>query len=255
VPPARFLPNGLELLALTGGLSLLALPRARSPERQSPLVPLLLTYVVIYLGAYALHPQAGNNARYLLFLEPPLSILAGLGYVRALDRSAIVSRAVRASAAILLAALVSARGHEYARLLGDTAIWGPSGRSQPRTSEVVAGFLRAHGIAYAMAEDYDLRWRIAFQTRETVQVFHLSSRWFSDPPLAIRGARHYALIVAAGNPTEQWMVASFARRGLSVPRRVVEGFAIYLCSPEIPCAGAPGSAPRKGSHGARRVGG
>lgn len=235
-PPMRLVPNVLEyffllfaigtLIALSRG-TLAALGRALRERRaaQVPLEAVLLGYAVVYSLLYSLHPDAGQEARHLLFLEPPLSILAGLGIADALGRPGRLARV----ASLALALTLCDRGAQYVRVLGDDGVYGPLGRSDPRDADALIEFLRERGVAHVMSEDWDLSWRIVFKTQERVTATHSVlwlGRLFRQGQLR-SGA--YALIIPRGDPSEQRLRHLLAKAGIS-ERYVVAGRSVYVLS-------------------------
>lgn len=241
-PSFRLVPNGIEAGFLV--LALVALLAARGrvlttgrPPPPAPAAPpleaILLAHVGLFLVLFALHAEAGRNARYLLFLEPTLSVLAGLGAFEALRPGR--PRALRAAALAVVAVVAVERGAQWRRLLADRAVYGSSGVSDPAVADVVLVRLQEAGIRTVMLEDWDLRWRLAFKSRQQVETHHLSHRWFRDPPAAVRQAPRYGILVQAGGHTEGWLRAHFSARGLSVPRAEMAGITLYVCEGAAGC--------------------
>jgi hypothetical protein len=201
-PALRFFPNGLEYLLLVCSISAFVVWRAAELRRvpgelrqrqpvQVLAAAVLLGYVGIYLLLYSMHPLAGQDARHLLFLEPPLSILAGLGLAEAWKRRAALPRAVAWGGLLLVVMAFSDRAWQAARLFEDDGVYGPLGRSDPRVADLMVAFLDGQGIARVVSEDWDLTWRIVFKTGERIAAVHAYAQLprllarADSPPLAV----------------------------------------------------------------------
>ncbi|HWX24890.1 MAG TPA: hypothetical protein VN083_07610, partial [Vicinamibacteria bacterium] len=243
-PPFRLFPNGLEYVFLLAALAVLVSRRGRSlgfPPSETAPVPIegiLFLYVGIYLVLFSLHPLAANSPRYLLFLEPPLSILAGLGAAEALAWSG--RRSVRGVAVILVSLVLGDRAVQMTRLAGDDRIYGPDGPSDPRTAEAVMAFLDENGIRRLVTEDWDLGWRIAFKSRERIIALHNLNNLHQAPP--------FAAVVAEGSEDDHRVFALLEKRGQPVARYVLSGKAIYTVGLEPSVARDPHPAARPGGH-------
>jgi 4-amino-4-deoxy-L-arabinose transferase-like glycosyltransferase len=225
-PPLRLLPNGLEYLFLAAAIALILSRRglwARSRgvpgEDPVPIEGVLFLYVALYLVLFALHPLATNSPRYLIFLEPALSILAGLGLTEALERRNPPPRFVRAAALVLLALLVGDRALQIERLSRDHRIYGPDGPSDPRTADAVIAFLDERNLPRVVTEDWDLGWRIAFKTGERIAILHNLNNLHQAPP--------FAAIVEPDSEDDRRVRTLLAKRGRGVERHLVGGKAVY----------------------------
>jgi hypothetical protein len=235
-PAIAVAPNLLETAFFALALGALAVwgRRPRGPgEGAPPLTALLGAHVGVFLVLFALHPDAGSSARYLLFLEPSLSILAGLGVHAALRRGGAASTA----AAALLAVTLADRAREAARVARDETIHGISGRGAPGTAPAVLAALEGAGIRHAMIEDWDVRWRVAFLSGDRAQTHHFSRRWFREPPEPVRAQPRFGIVVAAEGGTEDWLRPELEARGVA---RVRAGeMALYVCEAAARCGEPP----------------
>ena len=165
LPPIRGIPNLVEYAVAWVAVLAWLLHRRRTPVPGSRLGGVLSLYLFVFIVLFSLHPLAGEEARPLVFLEPALSILTGLGLASLMGTH-------RSLAMTLAAALLLSRSSEYVRLLGDERILGPLGPSDPRVAPQIASLLEAQGIDRVVTDDWDLGWRIAFLTRERISVTH-----------------------------------------------------------------------------------
>jgi len=238
-PPLRLFPNAVEFAACGVAIVFLlwrrraALGNVRLLLRQGseqcalrvPLEAILFAYVGLYFALYALHPRAGEEARHLLFLEPVLSILTGLGCAELLGAGAESGRAhLRRWAVALLALLGADRAVQIVRLAADDGIYGPLGRSDPRLAGEMLRFLADHRIDHIMSEDWDLSWRVVFESGERIKATH-SSLWLGrllrEQPA--RRGEHWALVMPPVDAAEQVHVRKrLARQGLLLPQHVAE---------------------------------
>jgi hypothetical protein len=235
-PELHWLPNGIEYAVLVlAVLSLIVfrwpdlkglLSGSRSPEgTPPPLEGVLLVYVAVYLILFALHPLADESPRYLLFLEPALSVLVGLSLAEAWARRG----APRAVGAILVALLLLDRGWQTARLLADDRIYGPGGRSDPQTAEILIRFLDGRGLDRVITEDWDLGWRIVFKTRERIAVFHNLNNLHQPSPSAV--------IVDEDSEGDERVGTLLRKREIPIERYLLAGKAVYAV------VGHPGETP------------
>jgi 4-amino-4-deoxy-L-arabinose transferase-like glycosyltransferase len=237
-PPLRLVPNGVAYAALLFGFALLIALRgpalASYPRRVGsggwpvPLEAPVLIYSVLYLLLYAVHPLAGTEARYLLPLEPSLSILAGLGLHEAMSRAR--NSPVLGWTAGALAAIAIANGAvQYVRLFGDDSVRGARGPVDPKTAPAVAAFLDQLVVRYVVTDDWDLAWRMSFHTRGRIVGCHAVSdqrAW-----LARRDGRRtwrYAVVVRAGSHRDRVLEQRVARAGLPAERHVVLDRAVHV---------------------------
>jgi hypothetical protein len=193
-----------------------------------PLEAPVLIYSVLYLLLYAVHPLAGTEARYLLPLEPSLSILAGLGLHEAMSRAR--NSPVLGWTAGALAAIAIANGAvQYVRLFGDDSVRGARGPVDPKTAPAVAAFLDQLVVRYVVTDDWDLAWRMSFHTRGRIVGCHAVSdqrAW-----LARRDGRRtwrYAVVVRAGSHRDRVLEQRVARAGLPAERHVVLDRAVHV---------------------------
>lgn len=239
-PETRLVPNLVEygvLLFAVAALCVLrraalgGLWRSLRRPRETVDVPaeaVLLVYLTVYLLLYAVHPLAGQDARHLLFLDPPLSMLAGLGLADALAHQRDGGPSTLARAAALTVALaLGDRAGQTARLFADDFVYGPLGRSDPRDADAMVAFLDAHRIDHVMTGDWDLSWRIVYRTRERITATH-SALWLGrllrEKDLGREG---WAVVSAPGTPGEEAIRRRLVKRGLGVPYRVA-GRTVYV---------------------------
>ncbi len=232
MPPVRLAPNLIEYAGLLAGAgTAVAIRRADvarfarrllrpAPEAdgREPLALLLSAYVLVYLGPFALHPLAGAEARHLVFLEPALSILTGLGLFAAWRGG---SRGVRAAAVVIAAIVAGDRIVQHARLFADRGVYGPLGRSEPAAVDGVIAFLDAERVDRVMSEDWDLSWRIVFKTAGRITASH-SDLWLGRLLREYR-ERHgelYAVIVSDAEGAQAHVRKLIAREAGIGPHRV-----------------------------------
>ncbi len=233
-PPLRFAPNLVEYGALLFAIAALvvgsaatlaAFGRAVRERRDEPppVEVILLGYVVVYLLLYSLHPDAGQEARHLLFLEPALSILAGLGLAAALARGGRFAVA----AGLVLAVTACDRAVQYVRLFRDDGVYGPLGRSDPGDADALIAFLDARRVAHVMSEDWDLSWRIVFRTQERITASHSTlwlGRLFREGDL--RGGA-YALILPPRKHADQRIHRLMRKEGIA-EEHLVAGRRVFI---------------------------
>src|SRR5262249_5323764 len=184
---------------------------------------------------YSLHPLAGAEARHLLFLEPVLSILTGLGLAELLLAGVESGAAVgwRAVLALLLLGVFAAdRGLQVIHLARDDTIYRPLGRSGPALAPEMLRFRDGHGVDHIMSEDWDLSWRLVFASGERIPATH-SSLWLGrllreQPWLH---AEHWAVILPGGEAADLAHVRRLLARQASVVPQHVAGRDVYLLSP------------------------
>jgi hypothetical protein len=234
VPALRLVPNGIEfLLLVTGVAAALVLRRGRMREGSPTSVSMpsleltLAAYIAVYLLLYSLHPLAGEESRHLLFLDPALSVLAGLGLssLLSMPRSALRT----ASLALCCVAALN-RAVQHARLMADDGVYGPLGRSEPGDADRILAFLDAHGVRHLMSEDWDLSWRVVFRSHERITSTH-SDLWLRRllKDYVTRQGDAYALVVEPGNPGRTHIHEVLHRYGVDAPRRIA-GRDVYLLS-------------------------
>jgi hypothetical protein len=237
VPPARLMPNLVESAVIAGGLVLLALAvwraRRKAPGEAGALLPparmavlVMSSHLVAFAAAYAVNPLAGRNSRYLLGLEPALSLLAGTGLGLAVARRG----AGRALALAVLAIGAANRTAEIARVLQATRVEGPSGVSDPAAAHAIIRLLRDHGYALALTGHWDLRWRIELLSAGSVKTGHLSRAWLAalTSPTFARAQGRYALVLEADEHRVivRRLLAESGLRASEVRR--LAGFDVYL---------------------------
>jgi hypothetical protein len=238
MPDFRWLPNGLEaaflvvtLAAVVWGRRTVLRAYLRSGGRPSPpLEAILGAHLLAFLAALSLYRESWYEARYVLFAEPTLSVLAGLGVYEALSRP---SRAWRVAMAALLAAVMAGRVRQYVGVLQDRALHGYSGRSEPAMATAIGRFLEDRRIRVAHTGEWDLRWRVAFITRDGIDVRHLHRAWLrrvvSQRYLATVGGP-FALILEPGENAD--VIERLAgRRGLGWERHRLAGRDVYVIGP------------------------
>jgi hypothetical protein len=235
----RLVPNGIAYLVLLAGIAFLLTLRTRDlgsslrsalPGGAGGRVPIeapLLVYVVAFLLLYAVHPLTGSEARHLLPLHPGLWILAGLGLSDAIARPA---RTPLSWAALALAAAALANGAlQQAHLFGDDGIYGTRGRSDARLAPAVAAVLGTEGVSHVVTNDWDLAWRMTFQTRGRIRSCHAVAEHRDRLGDAVfpAGSR-YAVIVRAESHWDRALERRAARAGIPARRRVVFDKAVHL---------------------------
>jgi hypothetical protein len=231
MPPMRLVPNGVAVAVLVAGLLLLLLrskPREAADGAGGDSTPrieaLLLAYLAIYLALYSLHPRAGQDARFLVPLEPALSILAGLGLHAGLAHVRGWPRAV-AAATLAVALLNSALAH--ARLACDARIQGPRGFSHPAQADALLSHLEAQATRHLITEEWDHAWRLVFKSGRRVQACHA----LSALPDLLATERHddarYAVIVSPGSRQDEAVGRRLANAGIGSQRTIVAGLAVH----------------------------
>jgi hypothetical protein len=233
-PPFRLLPNALEYLFLIVGLSLLALKGSGRGERPVPVEKILVVYSGIYLLLFCLHPLAGNSPRYLLFLVPGLSILTALGVVRGFERGGASFQ--RALLCVLVASVLVDRGVQAVALAKDDGIYGPDGSSSPQTADALIAFLRDRNVSRLVTEDWDLGWRVAFKTGETVLVSHNLNNLHQAPP--------FVVVVPANSEDDRRVAALLQKRSESVEKAGLPGKTVYAVGATPSGPGRTPEAPR-----------
>lgn len=233
-PPFRWIPNGMEAAFLALMLACVLVARwpalrawVRSGTRPPPpLEAILGVHLLVYLAVLSLYPRPGRQARYLLFAEPTMSVLAGLGAYEALARP---GRGWRLGAAVLMSAVLAERASQYVRVLGDDALYGASGRSDPAVAPAIVRLLQERGCRTAHIAHWDLRWRVELLSRGTVRTQHLSFAWLNwlvSADYARRQGR-YALVLDRGQDREV-ILPLLARDGLPFQLEQPDGFDVYL---------------------------
>jgi 4-amino-4-deoxy-L-arabinose transferase-like glycosyltransferase len=235
VPRLRLAPNGIEYAFLLAAISAAIVSRRdalrgclqRLAERREPppLEAVLLAYLGVFALLFALHPLAGDDARPLVFLEPALSILAGLGLYESLKRrTGTLALLVLAAAA----ASVVDRGVEHTRLFRDCSLNGPLGRSDPRDADAMIAFLDANRARGVMSDDWDLSWRIVFKSGERIAACHNVDGLRHATSEEIAGGLRFGLVLNPDSPRDDAAAHRFANRGIAADRRLVAGKAVYL---------------------------
>jgi hypothetical protein len=225
-PPLRLVPNLLEYGLLVFGIAVLVLRhngRAASPGgARGSAVGLWAGYAAIYLLLFSMHPLASHSPRYLLFLVPAFSVLAGTGTARALEAGS--PRALRTLALSVVGLALAGRAYDTFLLFRDDRIFGPDGTSEPRTADDVVRALDARRIAHVVTEDWDLGWRIVFKTDERIQTSHNLNNLHQPAPVAV--------VVKAGSDDDQRVRGLFEKRRARFERLVIADKAVYAVSGE-----------------------
>jgi hypothetical protein len=227
MPPLCLAPNVVAYGALGIGLGLLLLG-ARPARAEAHAVPslelVLLAYVSVYLILYALNPRAGEDARFLVPLEPALSMLAGLGLCSGFQAGAWPRAA--ATAALAMALLNSAA--EHARLAGDHRVQGPRGFRHPAHTQALLSHLETRGTRHVFTEEWDHAWRLVFSSRRRIEACHGVS---ALRDLVASGRQHdarFAVIVSSGSRQDAAVARRLRNEGIASERSVVAGFAVHI---------------------------
>jgi lysophospholipase L1-like esterase len=242
-PALRWAPNGIEYALLLTTVAALIVWKGRSALRaarglgSSPAASLaeavLLAYVAVYLVLYSMHPLAGQDARHLLFMEPSLSILSGLGLAEAWARRRSLPALVAWGGALLLTVAFADRVWQGARLFQDDGVYGPLGRSDPRAADATLALLKAHGVDRVVSEDWDLSWRIVFKSDERITARH--SLASVRRALSEDDAHPFAVILNPGGRRER-RVSRVTSEGEGVERFAVAEKAVYVVHNAPPAA-------------------
>jgi len=241
VPVSRLVPNGAAYVVVLCGIAALIalrgpalageLRRVRSDAGPLPLEIPVFVYCVLYALLYAAHPLAGAEARYLLPLEPALSILAGLGLHELMARGRRTPVLAWTAAALTALAFANA-AVQYVRLFGDQRVHGARGLIDPQTAPAVAALLDDLNLKHVVTDDWDLAWRMSFHTRGRIVACHAVTEqrdWFApeDP----RRSWRYAVVLRAGSHRDLALARRVVHAGLPPVRHLVLDRAVHVFGP------------------------
>jgi hypothetical protein len=160
-----------------------------------------------------------RDARYVLAVNAPLVLLAGVELFDLADRYRVPFRRVVAAICTALA-IQAVSMNEFARY---TYMWWTNSRNTPseaRTLQKVVDQLRSRGVTHAFAMNALLQWTITFYSRETV-----IARWKADVDRYPAYGREVDRALDAGEPVAIVGYAGYTyglEQKVSDPQRIIE---------------------------------
>ena len=208
---------------------------SRRPAPVPSVESILFLYIALYLLLVSMHPLSGNNARYYLFLEPTFSILIGLAFAEIFSAPPSPSRRLIPLGVILVALSLANRAIQLARLASDDGIYGTDGISSPTLAGKIIEELSSRNITRVVVEDYDLRWRILFLSRERVIASNFPGGWSRYPAYETQVARadRLAIVLNARSPIVPQFEQALIARGIFPERIAVADKLLYAPLPQI----------------------